>query len=232
MPSDFLERSGMAVSTVLQVQSNDRKFSFDTSKPRWVQVLTCSAQIVGLIGGLAFELVSMLTYPMLLTGWGYAITYLAPIAIGSVVMHFMIPRSWYPATMSALVRIRFMLGMGLCMSAWFVGAFGIANGYATSLVAQDVPMVYRRTSTPADPNQMSYYVGARVWHSSKDVYEITVPRRLYSTLDVPELTQWHVAAQQLDAMPNHGLLRLSVGKGRLGIDWLHGVMGSVLSHSQ
>lgn len=221
----------MAISTVPQCQRDNRKFSFDTSKPRWLQVIVFSAQVLGLIGGLVFELVSMLKYPMLLTGWGYAIVYLAPIAVGSVVMLFMTPRSWYPANMSAAVRLQFRLGIGLCVSAWFVGAFGIANGYATSLVTQDAPMVYRRTSTPSDLEQMSFYVGTRVWPSSRDVYEITVPQKLYAALDVPVITQWHVPAQQLYAMPNHGLLRLSVGKGRLGIDWLHGVGGAVHGHS-
>lgn len=222
----------MATSTVPQRQRDNRKFSFDTSKPRWVQVVTCSAQILGLVGGLVVELVSMIKYPMLLTGWGYAVAYLAPIAVGSVVMLFMTPRSWYPANMSPPARLQFSLGIGLFVSAWFVGAFGIANGYATSLVTQDVPMVYRRTSTPSDPEQMSFYVGARVWPSSRDVYEITVPHKLYATLDAPVITQWHVPAQQLNAMPNHGLLRLSVGKGRFGVDWLHGVVGSVPLQSQ
>lgn len=222
----------MAIGTVPQGQWDDRKYAFDTSKPRWVQVVTCSAQISGLVGGLVFELVSMLKYPMLLTGWGYAIAYLAPIVAGSVLMFFVTPRSWCPATMSAPVRLQFRLGIGMFVSAWFVGAFGIANGYATSPVTQDVPMVYRRTSTPSDPKQMSFYVGARVWPSSRDVFEITVPRKLYATLDVPVITRWHVPAQQLYAMPNHGLLRLSVGKGRFGIDWLHGVVGPVPAHSQ
>lgn len=222
----------MAISTVPQRRWDNGKFSFDTSKPRWVQVATFSAQAFGLLGGLMIELVSMLAYPMLLTGWGYAIAYLAPIAVGSVVMLFMTPRSWCPANMSAPVRIQFRLGIGMFASAWFVGALGIANGCATSLVTQDVPMVYKRTSTPSDPNQMSFYVGARVWPSSRDVYEVTVPRTLYATLDAPVITQWHIPTQQLNAMPDHGLLRLSVGKGRFGIDWLHGVVGPVAAHSQ
>ena len=222
----------MAITTVPRRQSNGRQFSFDTSKPRWVQVLTCSAQVGGLIGGLVFELVAMIKYPMLLAGVGFAITFLAPVLVGSVVMLFMTPRSWCPVTMSAPLRFQFRLGMGLCVSAWFVGAFGIANGYATSVVTRDAPMVYRRTSTPSDPKRMGFYVGARVWPSSRDVYEITVPYKLYAALDVPETTQWHVPSQQLHAMPDHGLLRLSVGKGRFGIDWLNGVVGPATADSR
>lgn len=215
----------MSVNTAPHSQSNDRKLWLDQSKPRWIQVVTCSAQVVGLLGGLVLALVSMFAYPMLLTGWGYAITYLGPVAVGFVAAFFITPRSWYPATMSVPTRVQLRLGLGLCMSAWFVGAFGIANGYATAVADQDVPMVYRRTSTPSDPRQMSFYIGARVWPSSRDVYEIIVPRTLYETLSVPVVTQWHVPTRQLYLMPSHGLLRLSVGKGRFGINWLHGVVG-------
>jgi hypothetical protein len=227
-----LERSGVTIGSLPQRQWDSTKFSFDTSKPRWVQVITCGAQIFGLLGGLLFELVSMLAYPMLLTGWGYMIVYLAPIAVGAVVMMFLTPRSWCPATMSAPVRVQFRLGMGLCVSAWFIGAFGIANGYATSLVTQDAPIAYRRTSTPRDPDHMSFYVGARVWPASRDVYEVMVPQKLYAALDAPIITGRHVSTQQLYAMPDHGVLRLRVGKGRLGIDWLDGVVGTAAEPSQ
>jgi hypothetical protein len=221
----------VASVTLPQRQSDAARFSFDTSKPRWVQVLTCGAQIFGLIGGLVFELVSMLAYPMLLTGWGYMIVYLAPIAAGAVVMMFLTPRSWCPATMSPAVRVQFRLGMGLCVSAWFVGAFGIANGYGTAVVTQDAPMVYRRTSTPRDPQHMSFYVGARVWPASRNVYEVMVPQQLYAALDVPVVTQSHVPRHELDAMPDRGLLRLRVGQGRFGINWLRGVAGQAPSRS-
>lgn len=217
----------MSVSAIPQVQSRNRKLLFDPSKPRWIQVATCSAQVIGILGGLVLELVSMIKYPMLLASLGYATTYLGPVALGFAVVFFVAPKTWYPATMSTATRIQVQLGLGLCLSAWFVGAFGIANGYATPLAIEDAPMVYRRTSTPSDPKEMSFYVGARVWRSSRDVYEITVPRTLYETLSVPVVTQWHVPSRQLSAMASNGLLRLRVGKGRFGIDWLHSIVGPV-----
>lgn len=87
---------------------------------------------------------------------------------------------------------------------------------------------YRRTSTPRDPQHMSYYVATRVWPSSGDVYEITVPRSLYMSLaDVPVIaSQWRITRQQLLAMPAHGALRLAMGQGRLGVAWLNGVIGT------
>jgi hypothetical protein len=60
---------------------------------------------------------------------------------------------------------------------------------------KDAPMVYKRTSTPSDPKQITYYVGTRVWPSSRNVYEITVRRDLYSHLEVPLVKAWHIWIQ-------------------------------------
>jgi hypothetical protein len=214
------------------VRWNDRKFHFDPTKPRWLQIVKLTAQIFALLGGLLLALASMLMYPMLLSGTGYAIVYLGPIALVFVTSFFLVAQAWFPADMPAFVRLQMRFGMGLFAAAWFIGVFGIANGYATPIIVQDAPMVYKRTSTPSDPKQISYYVGTRVWQSSRKVYEITVRRDLYLHLDVPVVKAWHIPWQQLHAMPNRGLLRLTVGRGRLGINWLHSVVGVAPSHSK
>lgn len=207
-------------------KADGQSFHFDPNKPRWLQVVWLLTQIFGLLGGLALTVVSMFMYPMLLTGSGYAVMYLGPAVVGLLVSFLLIPRAWFPAGMSGPVRFQIRLGIGLFGAAWFIGIFGIVNGYGTSSVVLDEPMVYRRTSTPSDPRHMSYYVGTRVWPSSRDVYEIIVRRPLYDSLDLPVTTRWHIPRQQLYAMPDDGLLRLSVGRGRLGVDWLQGVVGA------
>ncbi len=205
---------------------NDGKFHFDPTKPRWIQIATIVAQMSAFFGGLILGLVSMIKYPMLLTGGGLALTWFGPIAAAFAASFLMIPKTWWPADMPAYARLQMRLGIGLCAAGWFIGLFGIANGYATPVAVRDFPMAYRRTSTPSDPKRMSYYVGTRVWASSRNVYEITVPPALWASLDVPVVTQWSIPRQQLDAMPDHGALRLAVGRGRFGIDWLHGVVGA------
>lgn len=208
------------------VRWNDRKFHFDPTKPRWLQIVKLAAQIFALLGGAVVALASVLMYPPLLTGTGFAIVYLGPIALGFVASFFLVPKSWFTADMPAFVRLQARFGLGLLGAAWFIGAFGIVNGYATPVFVKDAPMVYKRTSTPSDPKQINYYVGTRVWPSSRNVYEVTVRRDLYSHLEVPVVKAWHIPWQQLDAMPNRGLLRLTVGQGRLGINWLHSVVGA------
>jgi len=214
----------MTMSAAPPARWNDKKFHFDPTRPRGPQIAKLAAQIAGLMGGLILGLVSMIIYPMLLTGGGYAGTWLGPGAVG-VAASFLIRDSWFPSDMPTAARVQTRLGFGLFAAAWFIGLFGIANGYATPVAVEDAPMVYKRTSTPSDPKHMSFYVGTRVWPSSRNVYEIIVRRDLYKQLDVPVVTQWHLPSRQLDAMPDRGRLRLLVGQGRFGINWLDGVIG-------
>ncbi len=221
----------MTVSAAPQARWNDGKVHFDPTKPRWIQIATMVAQMSVFFGGIVLGLVSMIMYPMLLTGRGIAITCLGPLVVGFALSYLIIPKTWWPADMPAYAKLETRAGLGLCAAAWFIGLFGIANGYATPVVVKDFPMVYRRTSTPSDPKHKSYYVGTRVWRSSRDVYEITVKPDLYARLDAPVVTQWSIPRHELDAMPDHGLLRLAVGRGRLGVRWLHVVVGAAPAKS-
>ncbi len=214
----------MTVSAAPQSRWNDRKIHVDPTKPRWIQILKIAVQIGAFVGSLVLCVVSMLLYPMLLTGLGYAIVYLGGPLLAFAITFLLIRGTWFPADMPQSARLQARLGIGMCTAFGCAGLFGIVNGYRTPVVVKDLPMVYRRTSTPSDPKHMNYYVGTRVWPSSREVYEVTVPRAFYDDLDVPVITQWRIPRQQLYAMPDRGLLRLSVGRGRLGIDWLHGVI--------
>ncbi len=212
----------MAMTSTAQVRWADKAFHLNPNKPRWPQLAGIAAQMFGIFGGLMLALFAMLRYPMLLTGAGYAITDLGPIALGFVASLFFIHDGWFPPGTGAFFKLQARLGIGLCAGAWLYGVVGIANGYATPVVVRDAPIVYKRTSSQADPNQRSYYIGARVWPSSRKVYEVTVPRDLYARLDVPG-AGWHVPQRDLDATPDRGVLRLTVGRGRFGIDWLNGI---------
>lgn len=210
----------MTLSPASQTRSNDKKLHFDPTRPRSIQIAKLLAQVFSFLGGIALALASMLLYPMLLTGQGYAMAYLGPVIISCGASFFIIRETWFPADMPLSARLQVRLGVGLCSALWLVGLFGIVNGYATPVAFEDAPIVYKRTSTPSDPKRMSYYVGARVWPSSQDVYEVIVSPALYASLDVPVVMQWRVPSQQVYAMPEHGRLHLAVGRGRLGVDWL------------
>ncbi len=208
-----------------QPRWNDRRIHFDPTKPRWIQILKIVAQMTAFFGGLLLSLVSMFLYPMLLTGPGYALVYLGGPLLAFGVTFFLIHGTWFPADMPQYARLQFRLGVGMCAAFTCAGLFGIVNGYRTPVVVEDFPMVYRRTSTPSDPQHMGYYVGTRVWPSSRDVYEVIVPRSLYMHLDDVPVVPTRITHRQIVAMPDQGNLRLRVGRGRLGVNWLSGVAG-------
>jgi hypothetical protein len=51
------------------------------------------------------------------------------------------------------------------------------------------------------------------------VAELGSPRTVYDQLDVP-LAALDTPQQVLDAMPDAGYVKLTVGKGRFGLEWL------------
>lgn len=79
---------------------------------------------------------------------------------------------------------------------------------------------YKRTSTPSDPKHMTYYVGAPIWRSSRDVDDVTISRDIFDGSSPRPSRNGTFRAQQLDSISDHGRPRLSVRRGRRGGDWL------------
>ncbi len=217
----------MTMASAGKTRWDDRSFHLDPTKPRWPQIAKIAAQMAAIFGGLLLGLASTILYPMLLTGQGYAVAYLGPIMFAFAASFVAIRRNWLPPDMPLGARLWFRFGIGVCAVGWVIGLFGIANGYRTTVAVRDVPMAYKRTSTPSDPHKRSYYVGAEVWPSSHAVFEVPVPRALYARLDVAEAPPRLSLHNAFASKPGGDLLRLAVGRGRFGIDWLHGVIGVV-----
>jgi hypothetical protein len=59
---------------------------------------------------------------------------------------------------------------------WSVGMFGIGNGYATPVQAH---------IDSVGPEAYKHYVGARVWRSSREFYELTISRDVFDCLQRP-----------------------------------------------
>ena len=217
----------MAPSSAPSARWDNETSILDPDKPRGPQIASIATQVFGMLGGLVLALIAMFYYPMLLTGTAFVVGGLGGIASG-VAASFLIPRDrCFAPGMTGLTRLHVRLGIGVCATGWIAGLAGITNGYAMPVVEREAPMVYKRTTIPDDPEHMSYYVGARVWPLSRDVYEITVPRALYARLDLPSAGM-HVPPK-VDALPGRGIMRLRVGRGRLGIDWLSGVEDATTS---
>jgi hypothetical protein len=62
----------------------------------------------------------------------------------------------------------------------------------------------------------------RAWPDSSAVTEVDVPRSLYEQMDVP-LVELDTPPQALAALPARARVRLMIGNGRLGVEWIKGV---------
>jgi hypothetical protein len=62
----------------------------------------------------------------------------------------------------------------------------------------------------------------RAWPPSRTVVELNTPRYVYDRLSVP-ITAIDTPQEQLAAMADSSSVRLIVGQGRLGLEWLKGI---------
>lgn len=128
----------------------------------------------------------------------------------------------FPRGMPQLLKLQFRAGYGLCMTGLLLGVAGIANGYHTPLISRDVAVVSKHTTRHRDPADRTYYVAIRAWPASHSVVELGASREVYDGLHVP-LTAIGTSQDDLEAMPNSGYVRLIVGEGRLGLEWLKNI---------
>ena len=80
-------------------------------------------------------------------------------------------------------------------------------------------MVAKRQTLQRDASRRTYYLAIRAWPDSRTVVELGAPRAVYDQLDVP-LAAFETPQQVLDAMADAGYVKLTVGKGRFGLEWL------------
>src|SRR5579863_471846 len=206
----------MAISEAPQVRWNDKRLVLDSSKPRGPQIARIAAQIFGILSGPVFGLMGMVGYPILIPDRVLAFGGLASIVFWFAASFIVIRGNYFPKDMPASARVMMRFGIAVCATGWTIGCIDIANGYATPIVTKDAPVAYKRASRDSDPERRSYYVGARLWSSPRDVVEITVPRALFNRLDVPN-TDVQTSHPPIGSMPDAGHVRLLVGQGRFGI---------------
>jgi hypothetical protein len=113
-------------------------------------------------------------------------------------------------------------GWALALSFLVLGVFGIGNGLGTPVQSRLVDCVGKRMSRERDPDRRQYVLQLRAWSDSSAVTEVDVPRSLYESMNVP-LVEVDTPPQALAALPARARVRLSVGKGRLGVEWIKGV---------
>ena len=194
-------------------------FSLDPTKPRWPQIVSAVGQCFIIFGGPALALVTIKYYPFLIRDSTLYISGLASILFWFLASFALFGDKSFPRGMPRFLKLQFRAGYGLCMTGLALGLGGIANGYNTPLVSRDVAVVSKHPTRHQNPANRTYYVAMRPWPRLPTVVEIGAPREVYDRLDVP-LTAIGTPQQELEAMPDRGYVRLTVGKGRFGLEWL------------
>ena len=197
-------------------------FSFDPAQPRGPQILAAVWQSAIIFGGPLLGLVTINSYPFLIEDRTLYIAGLLSIAFWFCAS-FVVPQlNDFPPGMPQSAKLAFRAGFGLCMTGLLLGIFGIANGYDTLVTTREVPVVAKHQTLERDPSRRTNYVAVRAWPNSRDVVELGAPIEVYDQLNVP-LTTIHTPQTALNEMSDAGSVRLTIGKGRLGWEWLKGI---------
>ena len=195
------------------------RLGFDPTKPMGPQVAVAAAQLAFIFGGPLVALVTINDYPFLIQDRTLYVGGLSSIALFSLATFALFGAESLPKGLSLTNALMFRAGCGLAMTGWLLGIGGIANGFGTPLFSREVAVVGKRHTLQHDPANRAYYLAVRAWPHSDAVVELDAPRAIYDRLDVP-LTDMHTPQSDLEAMPDVGRVRLVLGKGRLGLDWL------------
>ncbi len=197
-------------------------FALDPTKPQLPQIASMIAQGLIIFGGPAIGLVTINDYPFLIedrTLYGAGI---ASIVFWFLASFAIFGKKYFPKGMPPLLKLPFRAGFGLCMTLLLLGIAGIMNGYAMPLVSRDVGVVSKHTTRHSDPAHRTYYLAIRAWPPSTAIVELGAPREVYDRIHVP-LTAIGTPQDELEAMRDSGHVRLVVGEGRLGLEWLKNI---------
>jgi hypothetical protein len=197
-------------------------FALDPDKPRLPQIISIVWQSLIIFGGPLIGLFAINRYPFLIMDRTIYIGGATGIVFWFLASFAIYGDKDFPRGMPQFLKLQFRAGYGLCMTFLLLGLFGIANGYGMPTISRDVAVVAKHTTRHSDPARRTYYVAMRAWPSSRAVVELNTPRDVYDRLRVP-LTAIDTPQEELDAMADGGSVRLIVGQGRLGLEWLKGI---------
>jgi hypothetical protein len=198
----------------MRAQSSSRRTFLLQSAWTALGVLVCAGS----------GIVTIKYFPPLVTGDTFVRGAVALLAITFAGM-FLVRKTVFPPSVPVTARILARAGWALALSFLVLGVFGIGNGLGTPVQSRLVDCVGKRMSRERDPDRRQYVLELRAWPDSSAVTEVDVPRSLYEYMNVP-LVEVDTPPQALAALPARARVRLIVGKGRLGVEWIKGVGSS------
>jgi hypothetical protein len=195
---------------------------FSRAKPLAPQIAAAAFQVLIILGGPLIGLVTISSYPFLITDHSLIISALISLTFWFLASFGIFGNEAFPRSIPRGMRLAFRGAFGICQTFLLFGLIGIANGYDTPLIKRDVAVVAKHRSLARDPAKRKYYVAVRAWPPSRSIVEVGVSHELYDQLRVP-VTRLHTPDEELEAMANSGIVRLILGQGRLGLEWLKAV---------
>ena len=158
---------------------------------------------VSFFGGLLLALVAMGKYPLLdiralwVTSAFYVVVFAASFWI--------VRKRAFPAWASAWMRVSARAGWSLGATALLLGVVLIANAYATPMETRTAQLVRKEMSRERDPSRRQYRFYILAWPGSDTVTEVDASASVYDRAQI-----------------GHPVL-LTLGRGRLGLEWVHDV---------
>ena len=195
---------------------------FSRAKPLAPQIAAAAFQVLIILGGPLIGLVAISSYPFLITDHSLIISALISLAFWFLASFGIFGDEAFPRSVPRGMRLAFRGAFSACQTYLLLGLIGIANGYDTPLIKRDVAVVARHPTRERDPAKRKYYVEVRAWPPSRSIVGVGVSREVYDQLRVP-VTRIHTPQEELEAMANAGIVRLIIGQGRLGLEWLKAV---------
>jgi len=194
-------------------------FALDPRRPALPQIAATAAALGLIVGGPLLGLAAISHYPPLVRDseiYGYGLGAIALLFLASFAL---IPERMMPRGLPLPQRLLARAGWGLCGAFLMLGLAGLANGYATPLSVREVPAVARHETRERDPARRTHYVSIRPWPGARTVVDLAAPAEVYAALDLPG-TRIGTPQAELEAMQDRAWVRLTVGEGRLGLEWL------------
>jgi hypothetical protein len=127
-------------------------------------------------------------------------------AIAFPLSFVIVKRRRFPRGTPLQARVMARAGWTLSVCFWCLGVVGIVNGYGSNVITnRTVVCLGKRMTRQRDPKRRTYYVQVQPWQTTDRRVELSVR---------PDV--W-------DALREGSRVRLSVGAGRLGMEWISDV---------
>jgi hypothetical protein len=194
-------------------------FSLDPGKPKGPQIASAALQMAVIFGGPALAIIAIDRYPLLIEDRTLYLGGLSSIAFFFAVSFAFFTKRNLPRGIPLAAEIPFRAGWALATTALLLGIALVANGYGTPLAGRDAAVVAKHQTRERDPARRVYYLALRAWPDSPSIVELGAPREVYASLVVP-VTAIGTPEAALEGMPDAATVRLILGQGRFGWEWL------------